>query len=114
MLMKKILVLMAIIVQSICAMADTVVEKIYYGTEARNSKKNPCKGECIYVCGKVTTKYVAVVPGIVAVTEVMTDGKGNIIYQESYTQEFFEVEAIADLVGNSVEENVTITVDTDD
>lgn len=35
---------MAIIVQSICAMADRVVEKSYYGTEARNSKKIPyCK-----------------------------------------------------------------------
>ena len=112
--MKKILVLIIIVAQSICVMADTVVEKVYYGSEARNSKVNPCKGECVYECGKTTIKYVGVVPGLVAVTEVMTDGAGNIIYQESYMQESSENEAVIDFVGNCVEENVKITVDTND
>ena len=84
--MKKILILIIIVAQSICVMAAMAVEKVYYVTEARNSKINPCKSECLYESGKTAIEYVAVVPGLVAVTEVMTEGAGNIIYQESYMQ----------------------------
>ena len=75
--MKKILILIIIVAQSICVMAAMAVE---------NSKINPCKSECLYESGKTAIEYVAVVPGLVAVTEVMTEGAGNIIYQESYMQ----------------------------
>lgn len=108
------MVLVVIIAQAICAIAHTVVVKDFYGTKARNSKKNPCKGECIHKCGDIRTQYVTIAPGVVAVTEIMVDIDGNVVYHESYMQQSSEDEAVSNLIENYVEENVVITVEDDD
>lgn len=73
---------------------QNVRTKIYYGTKASDSMKNPCKGECVTVCAKIIESYVPFghAPGdygAVAfssegmpqtlVTSTLTDAEGNVL-----------------------------------
>lgn len=82
--MKKFFV-MAIIALSVglSASAETVLME-YYGTKARNSYTNPCKGETIRKCA-VITKDIQIQQHLSTVTETVMDREGRVLNCSSYT-----------------------------
>lgn len=82
-IMKKFIVMAFLSLGiGLSASAETVLME-YYGSKARDSYKNPCKGETIRVCGKAI-KQVQIEQGFSIVTETVTDDKGRVINRSSY------------------------------
>lgn len=109
--MKRILVL-AILALSvgISASAETVLVE-YRGTKARDSYKNPCKGETIRVCGKVT-KEIEIQQGFAMVRETVMDNEGRVLSRSSYrTME--SPETVVTQILTSVPQNATATIISD-
>jgi hypothetical protein len=82
--MRKTL-LMAIIAvgMGFSASAETVLME-FYGTKARNSYTNPCKGETIRLCGRVLKDIQVSAQGLTIVTETVMDDQGQIINSSTY------------------------------
>lgn len=81
--MKKALLLAILSIgMGFSASAETVLME-YYGSKARDSYKNPCKGETIRVCGKVT-KEIQIQQGFAVVTETVMDNEGRVLSRSSY------------------------------
>lgn len=83
--MKKIIFLaLAILSVSFTAMAETSITREYYGSKARDSKKNPCKGDLEALCGtvKVTTKLESATR--INVTETYFNDKSQLVNQVAY------------------------------
>lgn len=106
--MKKFIVLAFItLCMSMASSAETVVME-YYGSKARDSYKNPCKGETIRVCGKVT-KEIQIQQGFAMVVETVMDPEGRVLSRDSYRT----MEAHATVVNqilSTVPENAVATI----
>lgn len=106
--MKKFIVLAFMALSmSLSSSAETVVME-YYGSKARDSYKNPCKGKTIRVCGKAT-KEIQIQQGFAMVTETVMDNEGRVLSRNSYRT----MEAPATVVNqilSTVPENAVATI----
>lgn len=86
--MKKIIFLaLALLPVSLTAMAEKTITREYYGSKARDSKKNPCKGDLESLCGKVTVTTKAESATRINVTEIYFNERSQIVNQVAYKTE---------------------------
>lgn len=89
---KKILFLIGVAVVVSFSISAKVVTTTYYGTKARNSEINPCKGRTTRVCGTISTTLPDV-PNSGMLQQTIRDENGKIIAVDYLpfmgTQEYF-------------------------
>lgn len=86
--MKKIIFLaLALLSVSFTTMAEKTITREYYGSKARDSKKNPCKGDVDSLCGTVKITTDAESATRINVTELYFNEKNQIVNQVAYQTE---------------------------
>lgn len=82
-------VALAASLQSAYAGDDETTKSTYYGAEASNSTKNPCKGATIRKCGTIETSYSVVEKnpyGILYKVETVTKNPDGMVINSAYKQ----------------------------
>lgn len=98
---KMFLTICLLFVGAICVKSHATKQEIVYifmGEKARNSQKNPCKGDAITICAKkvvnVDLSEIATPKDAVEVTETIYDADGNVLYYDT-TTEYGDIESVA-------------------
>lgn len=91
--------------------ANDKIIHTYYGTKARNSALNPCKGACTLICGTIETTNSAISEDVTLVTSVVKDSEGNVL-STSYqiVEESADVVMSRQLTGFRNQSNVIVHV----
>lgn len=74
-LSSALLLALSVSVQS----KEETIEKVFYGSKARKSMINPCKGPLVEVCGRVI-KHISMIDASSTMTEsTLKDKEGNVV-----------------------------------
>lgn len=112
--MKKMTLVVLSVMLGICYAypAKRTTTETFYGTKARNSDVNPCKGRTKTICGTVTTTIEEYSVSSVHITKTFLDSERRVIDSNSYVS-FETGDQVISRIQQMLPPNATLTIEID-